>query len=142
MQAGTLFNPKLPLAQVDLFGKGYLNGTQSHLHFLPEGHTDLLIPSYSEEFGLIGIIILFSLYLAIILRTLQIQYAILSSLWKIARRWLRFVLCIHFCKCRNRSLGVFTCNGYSFCRFMSYGGTAIITLMASFGIVMSIYTHK
>jgi rod shape determining protein RodA len=49
-----------------------LQGTQSHLHFLPEGHTDFIIAAYSEEFGLIGVIILVLLYFAIIFRTFQI----------------------------------------------------------------------
>lgn len=47
-------------------GKGFLEGTQSHLHFLPEGHTDFIIAAYSEEFGLIGVLILVILYSAII----------------------------------------------------------------------------
>lgn len=53
-------------------GKGFLEGTQSHLHFLPEGHTDFIIAAYSEEFGLIGVLILVILYSAIIFRTFQI----------------------------------------------------------------------
>ena len=55
-------------------GKGFLEGTQSHLHFLPEGHTDFIIAAYSEEFGLIGVLILVILYSAIILEHFKSVY--------------------------------------------------------------------
>ncbi len=67
-------------------GKGFLEGTQSHLHFLPEGHTDFIIAAYSEEFGLIGVLILVILYSAIIFRTFQIglQSFLIMDAWLLA----------------------------------------------------------
>jgi rod shape determining protein RodA len=67
-----IIQSKTAIGSGGFFGKGFLQGTQSHLHFLPEGHTDFIIAAYSEEFGLIGVLILITLYFAIIFRVLQI----------------------------------------------------------------------
>lgn len=151
----TLFNPeadalgagwniiqsKIAIGSGGFFGKGYLNGTQSHLHFLPEGHTDFIIAAFSEEFGMIGILILFSLYLAIILRTLQISMQSFHQYGKLLAGGLGLSFFVYIFVNAGMVSGILPVTGIPL-PFMSYGGTAIITLMASFGIVMSIYTHK
>ncbi|EYD67020.1 rod shape-determining protein RodA [Acinetobacter baumannii 25493_10] len=122
-------------------GKGFLEGTQSHLHFLPEGHTDFIIAAYSEEFGLIGVLILVILYSAIIFRTFQIG---LQSFHNYGRLVAGAVgLSFFFFVFLNAGMvsGILPVVGVPL-PFMSYGGTAIITLMATFGLVMSIHTHR
>ncbi|WP_032031494.1 rod shape-determining protein RodA [Acinetobacter baumannii] len=122
-------------------GKGFLEGTQSHLHFLPEGHTDFIIAAYSEEFGLIGVLILVILYSAIIFRTFQIG---LQSFHNYGRLVAGAVgLSFFFFVFVNAGMvsGILPVVGVPL-PFMSYGGTAIITLMATFGLVMSIHTHR
>ncbi|EXV87109.1 rod shape-determining protein RodA [Acinetobacter baumannii] len=122
-------------------GKGFLEGTQSHLHFLPEGHTDFIIAAYSEEFGLIGVLILVILYSAIIFRTFQIG---LQSFHNYGRLVAGAVgLSFFFFLFVNAGMvsGILPVVGVPL-PFMSYGGTAIITLMATFGLVMSIHTHR
>ena len=151
----TLFNPeadalgagwniiqsKIAIGSGGFFGKGYLNGTQSHLHFLPEGHTDFIIAAFSGEFGLMGIIILFSLYLSIILRTLQISMQSFHHYGKLLAGGLGLSFFVYIFVNAGMVSGILPVTGIPL-PFISYGGTAIITLMASFGIVMSIYTHK
>ncbi len=95
-------------------GKGFLEGTQSHLHFLPEGHTDFIIAAYSEEFGLIGVLILVILYSAIIFRTFQIGLQSFHNYGRLVAGAFGlsffFLLCI--CKRRNGQW-YFTCSGCS-----------------------------
>ncbi|EXR93270.1 rod shape-determining protein RodA [Acinetobacter baumannii] len=122
-------------------GKGFLEGTQSHLHFLPEGHTDFIIAAYSEEFGLIGVLILVILYSAIIFRTFQIGLQSFHNYGRLVAGALG--LSFFFFVFLNAGMvsGILPVVGVPL-PFMSYGGTAIITLMATFGLVMSIHTHR
>ncbi|EXT26704.1 rod shape-determining protein RodA [Acinetobacter baumannii] len=122
-------------------GKGFLEGTQSHLHFLPEGHTDFIIAAYSEEFGLIGVLILVILYSAIIFRTFQIGLQSFHNYGRLVAG--AFGLSFFFFVFVNAGMvsGILPVVGVPL-PFMSYGGTAIITLMATFGLVMSIHTHR
>ncbi|EYR98270.1 rod shape-determining protein RodA [Acinetobacter baumannii 26016_8] len=122
-------------------GKGFLEGTQSHLHFLPEGHTDFIIAAYSEEFGLIGVLILVILYSAIIFRTFQIGLQSFHNYGRLVAG--AFGLSFFFYVFVNAGMvsGILPVVGVPL-PFMSYGGTAIITLMATFGLVMSIHTHR
>ncbi len=151
----TLFNPeadalgsgwniiqsKIAIGSGGWTGKGYLLGTQSHLDFLPEGHTDFIIAAFSEEFGLIGILILFSLYFAIILRTMQISMQSFHNYGKLLAGGLGLSFFVYIFVNAGMVSGILPVTGIPL-PFMSYGGTAIITLMASFGIVMSIHSHK
>ena len=68
----TITQSKTAIGSGGLTGKGYLEGTQSHLHFLPEGHTDFIIAAFSEEFGLLGVSVLMFIYSCILIRCLYI----------------------------------------------------------------------
>ena len=122
-------------------GKGYLVGTQSHLHFLPEGHTDFVIAAYSEEFGLIGILILITLYFLIILRTFVISLNCFHNFGRLVAGAFALSFFVYVFVNAGMVSGILPVVGVPL-PFMSYGGTAIITLMATFGIVMSIHTHR
>ena len=122
-------------------GKGYLLGTQSHLHFLPEGHTDFIIAAFSEEFGLIGIIILIVLYFAIISRTFQIGLNSFHNFGRLVASSFALSFFVYVFVNAGMVSGILPVVGVPL-PFMSYGGTAIITLMATFGVVMSIHTHR
>lgn len=124
-----------------LSGKGYLLGTQSHLHFLPEGHTDFIIAAFSEEFGLIGIIILIILYFAIISRTFQIGLNSFHNFGRLVASTFALSFFVYVFVNAGMVSGILPVVGVPL-PFMSYGGTAIITLMATFGVVMSIHTHR
>ncbi len=122
-------------------GKGFLEGTQSHLHFLPEGHTDFIIAAYSEEFGLIGVTILVLLYFAIIFRTFQIGLQCFHNYGRLVAGSLGLSFFVYVFVNLGMVSGILPVVGVPL-PFMSYGGTAIITLMATFGLVMSIHTHR
>lgn len=124
-----------------LMGKGYLLGTQSHLHFLPEGHTDFIIAAFSEEFGLIGIILLIVIYFAIIFRTFQMSLDCFHNFGRLVAGTFGLSFFVYVFVNAGMVSGILPIVGVPL-PFMSYGGTAIITLMATFGIVMSIHTHR
>ena len=151
----TLFNPeadalgsgwniiqsKIAIGSGGFGGKGFLSGTQSHLHYLPEGHTDFIIAAFSGEFGFLGIIVLMFLYFAIIVRTMQISVQSLNNYGKLLVGGFGLAFFVYVFVNAGMVSGILPVTGIPL-PFMSYGGTAIITLMASFGIVMSIHTHK
>lgn len=122
-------------------GKGFLEGTQSHLHFLPEGHTDFIIAAYSEEFGLIGVTLLILLYFAIIFRTFQIGLQCFHNYGRLVAGALGLSFFVYVFVNAGMVSGILPVVGVPL-PFMSYGGTAIITLMSTFGLVMSIHTHR
>ena len=122
-------------------GKGFLEGTQSHLHFLPEGHTDFIIAAYSEEFGLIGVTLLILLYFAIIFRTFQIGLQCFHNYGRLVAGALGLSFFVSVFVNAGMVSGILPVVGVPL-PFMSYGGTAIITLMSTFGLVMSIHTHR
>ncbi|PRO24167.1 rod shape-determining protein RodA [Acinetobacter baumannii] len=122
-------------------GKGFLEGTQSHLHFLPEGHTDFIIAAYSEEFGLIGVLILVILYSAIIFRTFQIGLQSFHNYGRLVAGAFGLSFFVYVFVNAGMVSGILPVVGVPL-PFMSYGGTAIITFMATFGFVMSIHTHR
>ncbi|ENW04761.1 rod shape-determining protein RodA [Acinetobacter beijerinckii] len=122
-------------------GKGFLEGTQSHLHFLPEGHTDFIIAAYSEEFGLIGVTLLILLYCAIIIRTFQIGLQSFHNYGRLVAGAFGLSFFVYVFVNAGMVSGILPVVGVPL-PFMSYGGTAIITLMSTFGLVMSIHTHR
>lgn len=122
-------------------GKGFLEGTQSHLHFLPEGHTDFVIAAYSEEFGFIGVTVLILLYFAIICRTFQIGMGSFHNYGRLLASAYGLSFFVYVFVNAGMVSGILPVVGVPL-PFMSYGGTAIITLMTAFGIVMSIHTHR
>ncbi len=132
---------KTAIGSGGFFGKGFLQGTQSHLHFLPEGHTDFIIAAYSEEFGLIGVLILITLYFAIIFRVLQIGLNCFHNYGRLVAGTLGLSFFVYVFVNAGMVSGILPVVGVPL-PFMSYGGTAIITLMATFGLVMSIHTHR
>lgn len=151
----TLFNPesdplgngwniiqsKTAIGSGGIFGKGWLHGSQSHLEFLPEGHTDFIIAAYSEEFGLIGVFILLSLYLTIIARGLFIAANAQDSYSRLLAGSITLSFFVYVLVNAGMVSGLLPVVGVPL-PFVSYGGTAIITLMSSFGVLMSIHTHK
>ncbi len=136
-----IIQSKTAIGSGGFMGKGYLEGTQSHLHFLPEGHTDFIIAAFSEEFGLIGITILVIIYFAIITRTFQIGLQSFHNYGRLVAGALGLSFFVYVFVNAGMVSGILPVVGVPL-PFMSYGGTAIITLMATFGLVMSIHTHR
>ncbi|MBU3846111.1 MAG: rod shape-determining protein RodA [Candidatus Acinetobacter avistercoris] len=136
-----IIQSKTAIGSGGLTGKGFLEGTQSHLHFLPEGHTDFIIAAYSEEFGLLGVFVLLLIYFAIIIRILFISLNCFHNYGRLLAGSFGMAFFVYVFVNAGMVSGILPVTGIPL-PFMSYGGTAIITLMATFGIVMSIHTHR
>jgi rod shape determining protein RodA len=123
------------------FGKGFLNGTQTHLEFIPEKHTDFIFAVYSEEWGLLGNAVLVFLYTLLIARGLIIA----SSAPTLFSRLLAGAVTLGFFTYAFINMGmvsgILPVVGVPL-PFMSYGGTALVTLFVGIGILMSIHTHR
>lgn len=124
-----------------LFGKGWLHGTQSQLEFLPERHTDFIFAVLCEEFGLVGALALLSVYLFVILRGLQIAAQAQENFGRLLAGSLAMTLFIYVFVNMGMVIGQLPVVGVPL-PLISYGGTSLVTLMASFGILMSIHTHR
>lgn len=151
----TLFNPeadplgagwniiqsKIAIGSGGLMGKGWLNGTQSRLDFLPESSTDFILAVIGEEFGLIGIVILLALYLFIIARGLIISMHASDTFGRLLGVSLSLTFCIYVVVNMGMVSGLLPVVGVPL-PLVSYGGTSAVTLLAGFGILMSIHTHR
>lgn len=122
-------------------GKGWLNGTQSHLDFLPEGHTDFIIAVFSEEFGFLGVMALLTLYLAIAGRCLWISSRAQDTFGRLLGTTLTFTFFFYVFVNMGMVSGILPVVGVPL-PLVSQGGTAIISLMIGFGILMSIATEN
>ena len=122
-------------------GKGWMNGTQSQLDFLPESHTDFIIAVLAEEFGLRGVLMLMGIYLLILLRGFWIGVQSQSSFGRMMAGSLTLTFFVY----------IFVYMGMDACLLpvvgvplplVSAGGTSVVTLMAGFGILMAVSTEK
>ena len=124
-----------------LYGKGWREGTQSQLDFLPESHTDFIIAVLAEDFGLVGVILILSLYLLVIFRGLIIAINAQSMFGKLLAGSLTLTFFVYIFVNMGMVSGILPVVGVPL-PFVSYGGTAIVTLMLGFGMLMSISTEK
>ncbi|CAM4467420.1 MAG: Peptidoglycan glycosyltransferase MrdB [Legionellaceae bacterium] len=136
-----IIQSKIAIGSGGLFGKGWLNGTQSHLQFLPEHATDFIFGVCSEEFGLIGNIILISIYLLIIGRGLYISVQAQDTFSRLLAGSISLMFFISMFVNMGMVSGILPVVGVPL-PLVSYGGTSMITVIASFGILMSIQTHR
>ncbi|MCU7872072.1 MAG: rod shape-determining protein RodA [Candidatus Thiodiazotropha sp. (ex Lucinoma borealis)] len=136
-----IIQSKIAIGSGGISGKGWLNGTQSHLEFLPERHTDFIFAVISEEFGLVGILALLSLYLFIILRGLYIATQAQDTFGRILAGSLSLIFFVYLFVNAGMVTGLLPVVGVPL-PLISYGGTSLVTILASFGMLMSIHTHK
>ncbi len=123
------------------FGKGWLDSSQAHLGYLPESKTDFVFAVFAEEFGLMGTIILFSLYLFIIGRGMYIAYNAQDSYSRLLAGSLIMTFFLYFVVNIGMVTGLLPVVGVPL-PLISHGGSSLVTLMAGFGILMSIQTHR
>ena len=124
-----------------MYGKGWFNGTQSQLDFLPERSTDFIFAVIGEEFGLLGILVLLSTYLFIVYRGLWIATQAQTTFGKLLVGALVLTFFIYVFVNIGMVSGILPVVGLPL-PLVSYGGTSMVTLMAGFGIVMSIHSHR
>lgn len=124
-----------------IYGKGWLNGTQSQLDFLPERTTDFIYAVFAEEFGIMGAIVLLSLYAFIIIRGLYIAANAQDSFGRLLAGSLSMTFFVYLFVNVGMVSGILPVVGVPL-PLVSYGGTSMVTLMAGFGMLMSISTHR
>ncbi|WP_341232182.1 rod shape-determining protein RodA [uncultured Methylophaga sp.] len=151
----TLFNPesdplgagyhiiqsKIAIGSGGLQGRGWLQGTQSHLEFLPERSTDFIFAVIAEEFGLIGLTLLITVYLLITARGLYIAAQAQLSYMKLLAGSIAITFLVYVFVNVGMVTGLLPVVGVPL-PLISYGGTSMVTLLAGFGILMSIHTHR
>ena len=123
------------------YGKGWLNGTQSHLDFLPERSTDFVFAVFSEEFGFLGTLLLLALYVFIIGRGLYIAAQAQDTYSRLLAGSITLTFFVYVFVNIGMVSGLLPVVGVPL-PLVSYGGTSIVTLLAAFGILMSIQTHR
>ena len=136
-----IIQSKIAIGSGGLYGKGWLNGTQSHLEFLPERSTDFIFAVFSEEFGLMGEILLISAYMFVIARGLQIALNAQQTYGKLLAAGIIMTFFVYIFVNMGMVTGQLPVVGVPL-PLISHGGTSIVTLMIGFGLLMSIQTHR
>ncbi|MDX5433696.1 MAG: rod shape-determining protein RodA [Halomonas sp.] len=124
-----------------LWGKGWLQGTQSQLEFLPERHTDFIVAVLGEEFGLVGMLIVLLLYLLIVVRGLWLAAVAHDTFGRLLGGSIILTFFIYVFVNVGMVSGILPVVGVPL-PLVSYGGTSSVTLLAGFGILMSIHGHR
>src|SRR5947209_11101656 len=124
-----------------LWGKGWLNGTQAHLEFIPERHTDFIFAVFSEEFGLIGNVVLIVLYSLLIARGLVIAANAATVFARLLAAAISLMFFTYAFVNIGMVSGILPVVGVPL-PFLSYGGTALLTLFIGAGILMSVHRYR
>jgi rod shape determining protein RodA len=136
-----IIQSKIAIGSGGIYGKGWLNGTQSHLEFLPERSTDFIFAVLSEEFGLIGVLLLLTLYIFVLTRGMMIAAQAQGTFARLLAGSLVLTFFVYIFVNMGMVSGLLPVVGLPL-PLISYGGTSIVTLMAGFGLLMGIHTHK
>ncbi len=123
------------------FGKGYMNGSQTHLNFLPEGHTDFIFAVFSEEFGFVGAFVLLGLYLFVIARGFVITAEASTYFTRLLAGSITLTFFTYAFVNMGMVTGILPVVGVPL-PLVSYGGTSLFTLAVGFGMLTSIHKHK
>ncbi len=136
-----IIQSKIAIGSGGIYGKGWLNGTQSYLEFLPERSTDFIFAVFAEEFGLLGCLTLVCVYLIIICRCLYIALQAQDTFSRVLAGSLSITFFVYVFVNIGMVIGILPVVGVPL-PMISYGGTSMVTLLAGFGILMSIHTHR
>ncbi len=136
-----IIQSKIAIGSGGLDGKGFMGSTQAHLDFLPESTTDFIFSVLSEEFGLIGVVLLLTIYSLVIARGLYIASQAQDNFTRLIAASLTMTLFVYIFVNIGMVSGLLPVVGLPL-PLISYGGSSLVTLMISFGILMSIHTHK
>jgi rod shape determining protein RodA len=136
-----IIQSKIAIGSGGLYGKGWLNGTQSQLDFLPERSTDFIFAVFAEEFGMMGAVVLLSLYAFIIWRGLYIADHAQDNFSRLLAGSLSMTFFVYLFVNVGMVSGILPVVGVPL-PLVSYGGTSLVTLMAGFGMLMSINSDR
>jgi rod shape determining protein RodA len=136
-----IIQSKIAIGSGGIYGKGWLHGTQGQLEFLPERSTDFIFAVLAEEFGLVGCLGLLAVYLFILGRCLQIVAQAQDTFCRLLSGALTVTFFVYVFVNIGMVIGILPVVGVPL-PLVSYGGTSMVTLLAAFGILMSIQTHR
>jgi rod shape determining protein RodA len=136
-----IIQSQIAIGSGGIFGKGYLNGSQAQLEFLPERSTDFIFAVVGEEWGLIGLVTLIVLYMFVIGRSLYLASTAQDTFARLAAGSLSLTFCVYVFVNTGMVTGLMPVVGVPL-PFVSYGGTSMVTLMAGFGILMSLCAKR
>ncbi|MDX1518014.1 MAG: rod shape-determining protein RodA [Woeseiaceae bacterium] len=136
-----IIQSKIAIGSGGLFGKGWTNGSQAHLEFLPERDTDFIFAVLAEEFGLLGVLALLSLYVFVIARGLWIAAQAHDTYSRLVAGSISLTFFVYVFVNTAMVSGLVPVVGVPL-PLVSFGGTSMVTLMAGFGILMSIHSHR
>jgi rod shape determining protein RodA len=136
-----IIQSQIAIGSGGVFGKGYLNGSQAQLEFLPERSTDFIFAVIGEEWGLIGLVTVICLFMFVIGRALYLAATAQDTFARLAAGSLALTFCVYVFVNTGMVTGLLPVVGVPL-PFISYGGTAMVTLMAGFGILMSLCAKR
>ena len=136
-----IIQSQIALGSGGLFGKGWMNGSQAQLEFLPERSTDFIFAVVGEEFGLIGLIVLLALYLFIVARSVWLAMQTNDTFSRLLALSLGLTFFVYVFINAGMVSGLLPVVGVPL-PLVSYGGTSVVTLLAGFGILMGLYSHR
>jgi rod shape determining protein RodA len=136
-----IIQSQIAIGSGGVFGKGYLNGSQAQLEFLPERSTDFIFAVVGEEWGLIGLTTVILLFMFVIGRSLYLAATAQDTFARLAAGSLALTFCVYVFVNTGMVTGLMPVVGVPL-PFISYGGTAMVTLMAGFGILMSLCAKR
>ena len=136
-----IIQSKIAIGSGGLYGRGWLNGSQAQLQFLPERTTDFIFSVYGEEFGFLGVLVLFAVYLFIIIRSFIIAFHAKDTYARLLAASISMTFFVYFFVNVGMVTGLLPVVGVPL-PLVSYGGTSMVTLMAGFGMLMAIQTER
>jgi rod shape determining protein RodA len=136
-----IIQSQIAIGSGGVFGKGLLNGSQGQLEFLPERTTDFIFAIVGEELGLVGAVILLLLYLFVVGRALYLAVEMQDTFARLLAGSIALTFFVYVFINAGMVSGMLPVVGVPL-PLVSYGGTSIVTLLAGFGILMSLYSHR
>ncbi len=136
-----IIQSKIAIGSGGVYGKGWLNGTQSHLEFLPERSTDFIFSVFCEEFGFMGVLLLVCIYMFIIVRGLYISINAQNTFGRLLGSGLVLTFFVYIFVNMGMVTGQLPVVGVPL-PLISHGGTSMVTLMIGFGILMALHSHR
>jgi len=136
-----ILQSQIALGSGGLWGKGFLKGTQAHLNFLPEKQTDFIFTMLAEEFGIAGGLVLLCLYLLLVLCGFMISIRSRNQFGRLLGMGVTITFALYFFINIAMVTGLIPVVGVPL-PLISYGGTALLTLLFGFGLLMSIHIHS
>ena len=136
-----ILQSKIALGAGGVFGRGFREGTQSHLNFLPEMQTDFIFTTLAEEFGLIGGLILILLYIIILIYGFSVGLRSRNHFGRLLAMGVSMTFFLYVFINISMVTGILPVVGVPL-PLISYGGTAMVTLLIGFGLMMSVYVHR